>query len=140
MPSYASFIGHQPHLSLAELAAAVPDFRLIGVAAGSAAIFESSADLPPAFLHSLGGTVVLAKSLETKSPTLDQVPDLLHEELKGVKGKATFSLRTAGLDAQKIKGLYRDCKDRLRKHGRSSRYVGNGAAQGQRHPGRLRRL
>ncbi len=125
MPSYAAFIGHQPHISLAELAAAVPGFRLKGVAAGTAALFESSADLPPEFLHALGGTVVLARGTEAKNPTLADVPTVLRNALEGLKGKVTFSLRTAGLTPPEVKSLYRDCKDGLRKHGRSSRYVGN---------------
>jgi hypothetical protein len=125
MPSYAAFIGHQPHISLAELAAAVPGYRLKGVAAGTAALFESSTELPPSFLHVLGGTVVLARQVDAKNPATADLPDLLAKELEGLKGKVTFSLRTAGLQAPEIKSLYRDCKDALRKRGRSSRYVGN---------------
>ncbi len=125
MTSYAAFIGHQPHISVAELAAAVPGFTLRGIAQRSALLFESGQELPGSFIDLLGGTVVLARQVEGKNPDLNTVPSLLLKELEGMKGKVTFSLRTAGLTPPEIKTLYRNCKDFLRKNGRSSRYVGN---------------
>lgn len=124
MPSYAAFIGHQPHLSLAELAATVPGFVLTSCIERSVVIFESKMELGPGFLDMLGGTVVLAQQIEGKFD-LDGIPDLLAEQTREVPTKVTFSLRAAGTDRNKVRDLFRLCKKRLKKAGKSSRYVGN---------------
>ncbi len=124
VPSYAAFIGHQPHISLAELSASVPGFRLREIVQKTAVLFDSKEPLPTDWLRKLGGTVVFAEQLEGNfSP--DDIPALLQSHIKGVKGKATFSLRTLGLQPRDVSELYRKCKDNLKKHGHSSRYVGN---------------
>ncbi len=124
--SYAAFIGHQPHISLAELSATVPGFKLHSIAAGSVALFESSEPLPKGFLGRLGGTIVIAERVENRKGDLSQIPQMLAEQVKEMKkGKVTFAFRTVGLSPDQVKRLYRDSKDFLRKMGRSSRYVGN---------------
>lgn len=125
MPSYAAFIGHQPHISLAELSATAPGFKLRGVFQRTVALFESSADLDQQYLNGLGGTVVLARGLEPMPKDAEAIPELLLKELEDVKGKTTFSLRTVGVQPRVVGKLYRTCKDFLRSKGRSSRYVGN---------------
>jgi tRNA G10 N-methylase Trm11 len=123
MKSYAAFIGHQPHISVAELAATAPGFRMGALVNQAVALFECDADLDDRWLSSLGGTVVIAERIECKS--LGDVPRLLHESLQGEKGKMTFSLRTVGLTPYQVRDLYRDCKQYLKKSGIPSRYVGN---------------
>lgn len=125
MPSYAAFIGHQPHLSLAELAATVPGFMLHEILDGSVVLFDSAAPLDACFLDTLGGTVMLAEKLQDGISSIDEVPDVLAKRLMPVKGKVTFSLRTVGLEPAAVKILYRKSKDHLRKKGKPSRYVGN---------------
>lgn len=134
MSSYAAFLGHQPHLSIAELSASIPDFTLRKVLGPKGAltggskniiVFESNELIDAAYLHMLGGTVALAKRLTDETVTLDDIPTMLATELQAVKGKLVFSLRSYGLPPGKVKELYRKCKDRLRKHGRNARYVGS---------------
>ncbi len=126
MPSYAAFLGHQPHLSVAELTASVPGFSLSRIVEGVAALFESSADLEGAFLSSVGGTVLIARRVTEAPVTIEDVPKLLLNELKDTRrGKVTFSLRAVGLPHPAVRTLYRQCKDAIRKQGRPCRYVGN---------------
>lgn len=124
MPSYAAFIGHQPHLSLAELAATVPGFLLHEKIDRTVVLFDSAKPLDAAFLDTLGGTVVLAQKLEG-NPVIATVHELLAGKLMAVKGKATFSLRTLGLAPREVKDLYRKSKEHMRKKGKPTRYVGN---------------
>lgn len=125
MPSYAAFIGHQPHLSVAELAATVPGFLLHGKIDRIIALFDSGANLDAAFLDTLGGTVILAEKIAKEKPTLEDVPNVLAEKLMPIKGKVMFSLRTYGVSPKNVKELYRKSKDLLKKKGKPSRYVGN---------------
>ncbi len=126
MHHHAAFIGHQPHISLAELAASVPGFTLDGLVERSAVLFGSSEELGPKFLDNLGGTVVLARRLgDGAEMTLDQIPQLLQKQVASLKGKVTFSIRSSGLSTDTVRDLYRACKNHLKKHGRPSRYVGN---------------
>jgi hypothetical protein len=107
MHRYAAFIGHQPHLSLAELAATVPSFSLEKIIDRSTVLFASSAELSDAFLDSLGGTVVLARHIRDGVDRED-IPDLLKDEVRDVTGKVTFSIRGAGISRDVIRGLLRD--------------------------------
>lgn len=126
MPTYAAFLGHQPHVSLAELRASIPTFRLQRTAdGGSIAIFAASADLSPALLATLGGTILLAEELSGSSVTPEAVPQLLQEAVAPIKGKITFGLRCKGLPPARVRALYRTCKEALRRAGRPCRYIGN---------------
>ncbi len=125
VPSYAAFIGHQPHLSLAELAATVPGFFLHQKVERSVVLFDSTATLDAAFLDTLGGTIVLAEKIADDKLTLDGIPELFARKLMPVKGKATFSLRTLGVPSAGVRDLYRRSKLLLKKKGKPSRYVGN---------------
>jgi tRNA G10 N-methylase Trm11 len=124
MPSYAAFLGHLPHISVAELCALVPDFRLQRLIADQVAIFESEEDLDIDDLNLWGGTMLLARQLDAKNPTLRDIPRLLHEQLAPTKGKVTFSIRAVGVPKDIIRDGYRDGKQFLKKQGKASRYVG----------------
>lgn len=124
MPRYVAFLGHQPQLSLAELAATVPGFSLQKIQQQKIAFFESSEALAPAFLKQLGGTVVLAEHLADSHDAMEDVPKILKSAVKSVKGKVTFGLRTAGLSGPVVKDLYRKSKNLLRQREIPSRYVG----------------
>ncbi len=126
MPSYAAFIGHQPALSLAELAAVTPGFRLTRLLDTTAAVFESAEAFPADMIDRLGGTVILAEQIPELTDT-EQIPGHLSQSLlSGSKrGKFTFSYRCAGLPPKTVKELYRKTKDLLKRAERPSRYVGS---------------
>lgn len=125
MPSYAAFLGHQPHISIAELSASIRDFELERVLDNRIVLFRSELPIDGSTLRVLGGTVAIGKCLSEEDLTLEDVPKALYNEVSGVHGKITFSLRTHGLPGSGIRDLYRKCKDELKKRGRPSRYVGN---------------
>lgn len=129
MSSYAAFLGHQPHISLAELTSFLPDFTLTHQVTQHVITFETQEQLSPRDLSLLGGTILLAKALPCPSPSLDSVPQLLRNEIQRKRGKASFSLRTEGISKERLRALLRECKEYLRHHGIPSRYVGN-----ERHP------
>jgi len=124
MPTYIAFLGHQPHISLAELAAAVPQCSLKEVIEKQYALFESPVELKTEFIDTLGGTIMIAREVEANA-TVKDVPRLLVKEMQGSRGKFTFGLRCVGVDIKHVKTLYRVCKDALKAKGRSCRYVGN---------------
>jgi len=126
MSSYIAFLGHQPLISLAELSAVIPDFTLQDMPEKHLALFETNEKLDQEFLDTLGGTMVIARQIDAGATlSLEDVPQLLANEIGPGRRKVTFSLRTFGLPKGTVRALYRKCKDRLRKAGRSSRYVGN---------------
>lgn len=125
MPSYAAFLGHQPHVSLAELRATIPALHLQRMVDSSIAIFETSTELPASHLATLGGTVLLAQEIPTPPVSLAMIPQALRDAIAPVKGKVTFGLRCTGFPPARIRALYRECKDALHHAGRPCRYIGN---------------
>lgn len=125
MPSFAAFLGHQPHISIAELSASIRDFKLQRILGNEVLLFESSLPLDSALLDTLGGTVAIARKLSDNDLSLEDVPSLLENELTGIKGKLTFAVRGYGVSASVIRDLYRNCKKKLKDAGRPSRYVGS---------------
>jgi hypothetical protein len=125
MPNYAAFLGHQPHISIAELAATVPGFSLQGMPDKKIALFSASDELKPTVMNTLGGTVILAQQVSTNAIGLENLPKILLNEITKKRGKITFGLRTVGVPPKTVRQLYRKCKDALKKSGRSSRYVGS---------------
>lgn len=123
--TYAAVLGHQPHLSIAELAAVIPGFDLKDFLFKQVALFESSEELDPEIMDDLGGTVLLAMQLTEENLSVEDIPGILANEVTKVRGKVTFGLRCYGLSPKIIKLLYRRCKDRLKRNERSCRYVGN---------------
>ncbi|TSC58822.1 MAG: hypothetical protein Greene041619_368 [Candidatus Peregrinibacteria bacterium Greene0416_19] len=130
MTSYAAFLGHQPHLSIAELSATIPDLAIRRIVHGytkgssrTVIIFDSALTLDPAYLSTLGGTVSIAQGVPAAIHT-DAVPKLMQSDVANVRGKVTFALRTMGMEPKAVRDLYRRCKEQLRKAGRPSRYVG----------------
>lgn len=124
MPSYAAILGHQPQISIAELAACVPGFVLRKKIGKMIVLFESTTELGLKEFSNVGGTVVAARAISGLTLGLDDVPQILVKESASIKGKVTFGLRTYGIPRKKIRDLYRLGKDALKKHGRPARYVG----------------
>lgn len=125
MPTYAAFLGHQPHISIAELAATVPGFSIKDTFDKKIITFESSTELKTATIDILGGSVALAEQISSNGSEVREIPKILAKEMESVKGKkVTFGLRTHGLSPKQVKTLYRECKEALRNRDRSSRYVG----------------
>ncbi len=125
MPSYLALLGHNPSLSIAELAAAVPDFTQTHRFGMTMITFETSLDLSQQWFESLGGTVLLAKRLTGDAVDLSDIPSLLTAETEKIKGKVTFALRFEGIPRSAARELYRTCKDRLKSQSVPSRYIGN---------------
>lgn len=126
MHSYAAQLGNNPSLSIAELAAVLSDFDREHMFPGQIITFKTATELDQAFLNRLGGTIVLAKNIIGDFAVgLDDLPALLAAELKTVKGKATFSLRCFGVSPNRIRDLYKSCKQGLKQKGVSSRYIGS---------------
>jgi len=125
MYSYAAFLGHQPHISAAEICSVLPDCTIKGIFNRQVAIFETAVELDSEFLNELGGTFILARQIIKSSVSLNEVPKLLSNELqKAKKGKVMFSLRAVGVAPKSMRDLYRSCKQHLKNNGRPSRYVG----------------
>lgn len=126
MHSYAAQLGNNPSLSIAELAAVLPDFEKVHVFPGNVVTFTTATEINQAFLHRLGGTIVIAQSIIGDFAIgLDDLPALLAAELKTVKGKATFSLRCFGISPNRVREFYKTCKQGLKQKGVSSRYIGS---------------
>ncbi|OGJ55528.1 hypothetical protein A3D88_04725 [Candidatus Peribacteria bacterium RIFCSPHIGHO2_02_FULL_52_16] len=125
MPQYAAILGHQPHISIAELAAVAPGFAQTGTFEKFILLFESSADLSQETLNHLGGIIVMAKQIQSSSGlALEDIPKIVANETAGVKGKITFGLRCYGITPKEVHALYRESKHHLKKAGRPSRYIG----------------
>ena len=91
MPSYAAFLGNQPAISLAELAASIPSFQLNAVVDKAVALFSAQEELSAEFINHLGGTIFLAQGIGNGSLGMDDVPKVFVKELeKAKRGKVTF--------------------------------------------------
>lgn len=125
MPNYAAFLGHQPHISIAELAAVIPGFTILHEFDKKIITFESSMPLNEKVMDILGGTVVLAEQISADNVSVRDIPKILVQEMESVRGKKViFGLRAHGIPSKHIKILYRECKEALRRRDRASRYVG----------------
>jgi hypothetical protein len=134
MPTYCAFLGHQPHISLAELFVLLPDMKVEKQWNQQIVTFETKETLDAEWLSIVGGTVLLAKELLNLPPgggkkgvegLAQHIEPLLLKQLTGVKRKATFSLRTFSLPRNDVRTLYRLCKQYLKAKGIPSRYIGN---------------
>ncbi len=125
MPSYAAFLGHQPHISIAELSASVPGFSLERVLEKQFVVFQSEEELDADFMRCLGGTIVLAQQLEPKVDSLKEIPKAFVDQISGARGKVVFAIRTIGVSPKAVHTLYRVTKDAFKKKGRGCRYIGN---------------
>ncbi len=125
MPTYCAFLGHQPSVSLAELIAVVPGFRLEAQPESTIAIFSSTQKLDATFLPGLGGVYALAEGFEKGDLSVSDGPQMLLECAAKIRGKITFGLRTSGIPPTGVKEMYRRYKDTLKRAGRPARYVGN---------------
>lgn len=120
---YAAFLGNHPSLSLAELFGCVPGLTLRRMITPQIALLDSPTALSNKDLRDCGGLFLLAEEL--KGATMNNLGPVVAEQAKNVKGKVTFSIRTWGVDRQKVHGYYRDIKNYLKKQGVPSRYIGN---------------
>ncbi len=125
MQQYAAVLGHQPHISLAELAAAVPGFALESVQQKTVALFSSTEELSTEFIDTLGGTMMLAQRISDADVTMQDVPQLLRNESSKIKKKVTFSLRCFGVPRPAIKTAYIKTKQAFKDAGKPCRYLGN---------------
>lgn len=125
MHSYSALLGIHPAISVAELSSLLPDFLPSHRFGGQFYSFETDQDIDQTFLNRLGGTIMISKRIIGESAvSIDDLPVLLQTELRGVKGKAVFSLRLVGVSPKRANALFKDCKQHLKAHGISSRYVG----------------
>ncbi len=124
MTQYAAFLGNHISISQAELSASIGNFKAVRMIGTSILIFETDDELGQKQLNKWGGIFLLVKQV-ADAPTLADVPRLLGEATKHVKGKVTFSLRAYGVQKSTVHDLYRDGKKFLKKTDRAVRYIGN---------------
>jgi hypothetical protein len=127
MHSYAAFLGNNPMISAAELSALLPDLTPQRVYANQILTFQTKHELDQDFLNTLGGTMMIAKSVlkdEFKGKIQD-IPTILAAELASAKGKVTFSLRFVGVPPAEARHFFTDTKQFLKSKSTPSRYVGN---------------
>lgn len=125
MPQYAAVLGHQPHISFAELACSVPGFEKKKLIGKDLLVFESTEELNANSLKTLGGSILIAQQITTADLTVEDLPKLLAKELESVRGKVVFSIRAFHVPPAHIKNVYRRGKDAVKKLGKNCRYVGN---------------
>ncbi|MBT3834710.1 hypothetical protein HOF56_00515 [Candidatus Peribacteria bacterium] len=128
MSSYCALLGHQPHISLAELNVLLPDMKIDKLWSQQIITFTSKTEIDSDWLRNAGGTVLIAKEISSNKKTKELesiVPQMLYKELKDTKRKATFSFRCFGIPRSKIRSLYKDCKQFLKEKSMPSRYIGN---------------
>lgn len=125
MFSYAAVLGHQPHVSLAELAASVPGFSLEKILYKDVALFSSTASIDAEQFAAFGGSIVLAERITEADVSMDDVPQILSKEVSSVKKKVTFGLRCYGIPKAEIKKAYRLGKEKMKNQNRPCRYIGN---------------
>lgn len=125
MHQYAAILGHQSHLSLAELAATIPGFAFESIEQKVVVLFSSSHPLNQDTVDQLGGTILLAERITTADVSMADIPKIMANEVQSVKKKVTFGLRCYGVSKNDIKTAYRKGKDILKNQGRACRYIGN---------------
>lgn len=125
MPQYAAVLGHQPHISIAELAATVPGFVLESIEEKIIALFSSDEELDTELMDSLGGTVLLVERITEADVTLKDIPQIIAKEASSIKKKVTFGLRCYNVPKNLIKAAYFGGKQALKDAGKPCRYVGN---------------
>lgn len=122
---YAAVLGHQPHISIAELAAAFEGFTAEEIVEKQVLLFSVSKEIEPESFDTLGGCQLLAAQITEADVSLDDVPQLLTQEVQKVKKKVTFGLRCFAVPKAELKRAYRRGKEEMRKQNRACRYIGN---------------
>ncbi len=125
MPQYAAVLGHQPHISLAELAASLEGFVLESIEAKQVALFSTSEELDASTIDRLGGISILAERITTADVSMSDIPKLLSGEVTKVKKKVTFGLRCYNVAKGDVRTAYRKGKEEMKRQGRPCRYIGN---------------
>lgn len=124
MNEYAAVLGHQPHISIAELAATVEGFSLKTIIGKNLAVFEGEKIAEDAIDH-LGGILFLAERITDADVSMDDVPQILKQEVSSVKKKVTFSLRCFQVSPKDVRLAYKRGKEVLRKADKACRYIGS---------------
>ncbi|PIR54363.1 hypothetical protein COU75_01300 [Candidatus Peregrinibacteria bacterium CG10_big_fil_rev_8_21_14_0_10_42_8] len=125
MHQYAAILGHQSHLSLAELVATIPGFALESIEQKVVVLFSSSHPLSQDTVDQLGGTILLAERVTTADVSMADIPKIMANEVEGVKKKVTFGLRCYGIPRPQVKTAYIKGKQIMKDQKRPCRYVGN---------------
>ena len=125
MYQYAAVLGHQPHISLAELSAAIPGFSLESLETKTVALFSTPEEIDADLINLLGGTIMLAQRITEADVSMSDIPKLLSGEVTKVKKKVTFGLRCYNIPRGDIKTAYRKGKEEMKRQGRPCRYIGN---------------
>ncbi|MDA1292778.1 MAG: hypothetical protein O3A81_03300 [bacterium] len=125
MYQYAAVLGHQPHISLAELAASVQGFVLESIECKQVALFSTEEPLDDNIIDVLGGIIMLAERITTADVSMDDIPKLMSGEVAKVKKKVTFGLRCYNVPRADIKTAYRKGKEEMKRQNRPCRYIGN---------------
>lgn len=125
MPQYAAVLGHQPHISLAELSAAIPGCTVESIEAKTVALFSTSDPIDVDIIDTLGGSIMLAERITEADVSMDDIPKLMSGEVSNVKKKVTFGLRCFNIPRGDIKTAYRKGKEEMKRQGRPCRYIGN---------------
>lgn len=123
MNEYLAILGHQPHISLAELAATIDGFSLRKRLKEDVVLFSGAQQVDQSWFHALGGTVLMAQK-RTMIESIDEVFAVLERELGEPDSKKTFSFRCFGVPKKVVRSLYHDAKKYLKNAGFSVRYVG----------------
>lgn len=125
MYQYAAILGHQSHISLAELAATIPDFTLESIEQKIVVLFSSSQALSQDTVDLLGGTSLLAQRITDADVSMTDIPKIMANEVQSVKKKVTFGLRCFGIPRPQVKTAYIKGKQIMKDQKQPCRYVGN---------------
>ncbi len=125
MHSYVALVGHQPLLTRAELSCRFADISFGDMIGADWLPFSTKTEITQPLFDTLGGTVLIARRLDTQIKNIDRIPELLCQEVNASKGKIVFGLRCHGIERSVVRDLLRDCKKSLARAGHPSRYTGN---------------
>ena len=78
MPVYCAFLGHQPHISLAELCTLLPDAKIQKQWSPKIVTFETKEDLNSEWMNLTGGIVLVAQEITTAGPAKKDKRHRLH--------------------------------------------------------------
>jgi len=125
MYQYAAILGHQSHISLAELAATIPDFTMESIEQKIVVLFNSSQALSQDTIDMLGGTAILAQRITDADVSMSDIPKIMANEVQSIKKKVTFGLRCFGIPRPLVKTAYIKGKQIMKDQKQPCRYIGN---------------
>jgi len=123
MPQYLFQLGHQPHISVAELFTTIDDLTIEKQIEGW--LFASTKKtLDQAWLNKLGSTVLVAQYVQRSAKLMHDIPAVLTNQ--EIDGRVTFTLRMNEPNAELQKELTFHTKKVLKRAEKSVRYMGDG--------------